>query len=318
MAILGRPVSDLTRGPGTIDANRALTARPTSVAIIGAGRVATALAVLLERAGHRVVAASGRERTRDRVTRYLTSTRFLPAEVSHQAARAGTVVILGVPDDLIAGVCAEMAGMGAFLPSHHVLHLSGSVGLEALAPARELGAEVLSLHPLQAFPSVSDGVERLPGSAIAVTAEVESGFTLGEALARDVGGRPFRLRDEVKPLYHAAAVFCSNYLVVVEAMAERLFRLAGLEEPLPLFSPLARSTLEATLTRGPGEALTGPAVRGDVGTIARNLEALAVRAPSAVPPYVALASAAAGLAFERGRLSPDDMERLDEVLKRWR
>jgi predicted short-subunit dehydrogenase-like oxidoreductase (DUF2520 family) len=280
--------------------------------------VATALAVWLERGGHRVVAASGREPTRDRVARYLTSTRFVPAEASDRAARAGTVVIIGVPDDLIAPVCSEVAERGGFGPNQQVLHLSGSVELEALSAARERGAEVLSLHPLQTFPTVRDGIERLPGSAIAVTAHTVTGFTVGETLARVVGGRPFRLNDEVKPLYHAAAVFCSNYLVVVEAVAERLFRLAGLEDPVSLFGPLARSTLDTTLARGPREALTGPAVRGDVGTVARNLEALVASSPPAVTPYVALATAAADLAVEGGRLSKEDRKRLDEVLKRWK
>ena len=75
--------------------------------------------------------------------------------------------------------------------------------------------------PLQAIPDVETGIERLPGSPVAVTALDEEGFAAGEGLARDAGGKPFRLADQAKPLYHAAAVFCSNYLVAVEAMAGR-------------------------------------------------------------------------------------------------
>src|SRR5207247_1929880 len=99
---------------------------------------------------------------------------------------------------------------------------------------------VLSLHPLQSIPDVDEGIRRLPGSGMAVTATADEARRLGERLATGIGCVPFRLADEAKPLYHAAAVFCSNYLVVVEALAERVFRTAGLEDPVPLFAPLAR------------------------------------------------------------------------------
>lgn len=288
------------------------------MAVIGAGRVATALAVLWERAGHRIVAASGRDRTRDRVEEFLPQARFFPPDQVHEAARRAQLVVIGVPDDLIAEICEEVAALQGFARGKYVLHLSGSVGLDALSPAHAEGAEVMSLHPLQSFPGVEEGIARLPGSSIAVTAGNDSTSTYGEQLARDAAGVPFRLADEVKPLYHAAAVFCSNYLVAVEGMAEQLFRLAGLQEPLPLFEPLARAALESTFALGSEAALTGPATRGDVGTIARNLDALAARAPEAIPSYVALARVAAALAVRGGRLSSEGEAKVEEVLQRWR
>jgi predicted short-subunit dehydrogenase-like oxidoreductase (DUF2520 family) len=288
------------------------------VALIGAGRVATALAVLLERAGYRAVAASGREASEDRVKRHLPFAAFYSPSEAHVAARSASLVVLGVPDDSIASLCSELAGRVGFHRGQWVLHLSGSVGLDALAPAHLLGADILSLHPLQSFPSLEEGIRRLPGSSVAVTALDEEGFDAGEELARDVGGKPFRLSDHAKPLYHAAAVFCSNYLVAVEGMAEHLFRLAGLPDPVPMFGPLARTALEATLADGPEAALTGPAVRGDVGTVRRNLEALSRQAPEAVAPYVALARLAADLAARSGRLTAQGYARLREELDEWK
>jgi predicted short-subunit dehydrogenase-like oxidoreductase (DUF2520 family) len=285
--------------------------------MIGAGRVGMALAVLLEAARHRVVAATGGEATRERVRRYLKFTTFVPAEEAVRAARSAKVVIIAVPDDGIVDVCTELGERRAFRAAQHVLHLSGSVGLDALQPAADYGAEILSLHPLQTFPDVDTGVARLPGSPIAVTARTEGGFVFGESLALDIGGAPFRLADEVKGLYHAAAVFSSNYLVVVEGMAEHLFKMAGLPDPVGMFAPLARSALEATLTLGPREALTGPAVRGDAGTIARNLAALEEYAPEAVPAYVSLARMAAEMALDAGRLSEEGRKQVEEVLDAW-
>jgi len=177
---------------------------------------------------------------------------------------------------------------------------------------------VLSLHPLQSIPDVEEGVARLPGSAVAVTARTDEAFALGDSLARDIGGNPFSLADEAKPLYHAAAVFCSNYLVVVESIAEQLFRTAGLPDPVERFAPLARTALDFALTRGPANALTGPAARGDAGTVARHLQALADRAPDAVQSYVALARSAATLAVQNGSLSEEGRRAVEEVLTPWR
>jgi predicted short-subunit dehydrogenase-like oxidoreductase (DUF2520 family) len=159
---------------------------------------------------------------------------------------------------------------------------------------------------------------RMPGSGVAVTARVEADARVGEALARDARGIPFRLEDAVKPLYHAAAVFCSNYLVTVQGIAEDAMRRAGIEAPLPLLAPLARTAFDRTFEMGPGDALTGPAVRGDVGTIERNLQALAEGVPEAVDAYLALAASAARLAAAAGRLAPHDRARVEEALERWR
>lgn len=295
--------------------HRRPTIRDVDLAIVGAGKVGTALAVLLSRAGHRVIGASGRDPSRDRVRRFLPGVPFVPPA---EATADSDVVIFGVPDDRIAGVCADLAARGAFRRGHTVVHLSGSVSLEALAAAVAGGARALSIHPLQTFPDVETAIERLPGSPVAVTAGDRKTVALGERLAADAGGRPFRLADANKPLYHAAAVFCSNYLVAVEGLADRLFRQAGIDDPVSVFAPLAESTLQNVLAMGPAEALTGPVARGDAGTIRQNLEALESHAPDAVPVYVALAGAALDLAEEAGRIGKPERTRVEEVLGRWR
>ncbi len=284
------------------------------VAVVGAGRVGTALAVLLARAGHRIVAASGREGSRARVETWLPDVPFLAAA---DAARAAETVLLAVPDDAVAATADELAAAGGFREGAFVAHLSGAVPLLALGPARAAGAHVLSMHPVQTVPDVESGVERLPGAHVAVTAWEELGFGVGERLAADWGGHPFRLAEERKPLYHAAAVFCSNYLVAVEGLAEHLFRAAGVDDPLPAFGPLAEATLANVIRVGPGAALTGPVARGDAGTVRRNLEALSAHAPEAVQAYVALADVAIHLAVRARRLGPGEVSALREVLAEW-
>ena len=284
------------------------------VAVVGAGRVGTALAVAWAGAGHPVVALSGRGATPDRVARFLPGVPVLP---STEAASRGELVAVAVPDQVIPDVVAELAASGAVGDGQTVLHVSGASGLASLQEAERSGARALALHPLQSFPSVEAGLERLPGSAMAVTARDEETCALGERLARDAGCTPFRVADEARPLYHAAAVFAANYVATSMILADRLFRAAGLDDPVPLFAPLSRAVIENVVALGPGAALTGPAARGETPTIERNLEALGRAAPDAVPTYVALAQVALAVAEREGRLSAEDRRRVEEVLSGW-
>jgi predicted short-subunit dehydrogenase-like oxidoreductase (DUF2520 family) len=285
-----------------------------NVAVIGAGRVGTAVAALLGRAGHRIVAVSGGTGTEERARTYLPGVPVLEAQAASSAA---DVVVIGTPDDAIAPTAEALAAAAAVGPATWVLHLSGALGLEVLRAVAGVGARPLAIHPLQTFPDVDAALARLPGCWIAVTAEDEEGAAVGEGLARDLGGVPFRLADERRPLYHAAAVFASNYLVTTAAVAEALLAAAGVPDPAAALEPLQRASLENVERLGPGRALTGPAVRGDAGTVRRNLEALKQEAPELIPTYVAMARAALDVADRAGRLPPGARAAVDDVLTAW-
>lgn len=285
-----------------------------NVAVVGAGRVGTAMAVLLHRAGHRVAAISGREASRERASRFLPRVALLdPVD----AARAGDLVLVAVPDDRIAGLVEELAAGGALREGQWVAHVSGALGLDVLRPAAVTGAGRLAIHPLQTFPDVVGALDRIPGSAMAVTSDDDAGHRLGERIARDLRAVPFRLEDAKRPLYHAAAVFASNYLIVTAGIAEGLFRDAGVPDPLGAMLPLLRASIDNVERLGPAGALTGPAVRGDAMTIERNLGALEGTAPTTVPAYVELCRAAIELAARAGRLSDEGRASLEDVLARW-
>lgn len=285
------------------------------VAVVGAGRVGTAMAVLLGRAGHRIRAVSGGEATRARVAQHLPGVPLLRAE---DAVRTAEVVLLGTPDAAIEPVCTTLAHVGALGTGKVVGHLSGATRLDALGTAEAAGAEIMSVHPLMTCPTLEAALARIPGCAFAVTARSGVAYQVGEELATDVGGRPFPLEDEMKPLYHAAAVFASNYLVTITALAGSLERAAGVADPLGALDPLQRATLDNVSALGPEEALTGPAVRGDATTVEANLRALSEHAPNAVPAYVALAALALELASASGRLPRHGRAAVEEVLARWR
>lgn len=284
------------------------------VGIVGAGRVGTAVAVLMQRAGHTVIAVSGRGPTRDRVSRHLPS---VPVREPAEVARAADLIMVTVPDDVIAPMVASVATQDGFHAGQWVAHMSGATGLDVLDPAREVGAHRLSVHPFQTFPDVSHAIDHLPGSTFAISADDDEGSVVAERVADDLLGDSFRLDEDVRPLYHAAAVFASNYLVALSSTAADLLRAVGVRDPVRTLSPLQQASLANVEAMGPLRALTGPAARGDAGTIERNLSALATHAPETVPAYVALARLTLDMAVRGDRLTPTQSEGVRDVLARW-
>jgi predicted short-subunit dehydrogenase-like oxidoreductase (DUF2520 family) len=280
------------------------------IAIVGAGTAGTAVALRWIGAGHTVTAVAGRAATPARAARWLPG---IPVVDVVDAPAGAELVVLAVPDDALPGVATLLADR--LEPGAWVLHLSGARGLDVLEVVARTGAGVLALHPLQTFADVASAIDALSGAAIAVTARTDDGFALGDRLGRDLGGRPFRLADEHRALYHAAAVFASNYLVAVSGAAVELFETAGVPDARSAMRPLQVATLDNVHRVGPHDALTGPAVRGDAGTIERNLAAVSGAAPALVPAYVTLCRTAMDVAGER--LSDDGRRAVEEVLGRW-
>ena len=111
---------------------------------------------------------------------------------------------------------------------------------------------------------------------------------------------PFELSDEQRPAYHAAASIASNFLVTIEAAAERVAGGAGLspERARELLAPLVRTTVENWIAHGPERALTGPVARGDDLTVAHQRSAVARVAPDLEPLFDALVEATQGIETE--------------------
>jgi predicted short-subunit dehydrogenase-like oxidoreductase (DUF2520 family) len=192
------------------------------------------------------------------------------------------LLVFAVPDDAIARVASAVTPC----PTTVVLHLSGSRGLDVLAPHQRRG----SLHPLVSLPDPELGVDRLLGGCTFAVA----GDPLAGCLADQLGGRALRVDDDQRPLYHAAASVAANHLVVLAAQVERLAAAAGV--PADAYWSLMRSTLDNVASVGARRALTGPAARGDVATIEAHLRALP---PEEHQLYRTLAAAAAELAGRR-------------------
>jgi predicted short-subunit dehydrogenase-like oxidoreductase (DUF2520 family) len=265
-----------------------------TVGVIGPGRAGVGLALALARVGYQVRLHGRRAKL---VPKPLTLTVGPEDRPPGWIAEAG-VVVLAVRDDAIRSLAERLQQQRAIGPEHVVLHLSGVQGQEALGPLVSSQAALGSLHPLQTIAEPERAPERLKGAWAAVEG-MPRAVEAAERLARDAGMRPFRVTAKAKPVYHAGAVFASNYFVVVEAVAQRLLRHAGLtdDEAWEALRPLVAGTLENLTREGPAAALTGPVARGDVDTIARHLASLTLDDANL---YRSLGRAALELAQKRG------------------
>lgn len=228
------------------------------IGIVGAGRMGTAFAMALRRAG-----------------------RDVEGPLPRGADGAGCdVVLLCVPDAEIA------AAARCITPGPLVGHTSGATPLAPLAPH-----ERFSIHPLL---SVARDDAAFASAGCAIDGSTERARDVAKALATLLGMWPIHVDEADRALYHAAASMAANYLVTLEGAAERLFAAAGVRREL--IAPLVRSAMDQWARVGARAALTGPVVRGDEQTVARQRDAVATRARELLPLWDALTEATRALA----------------------
>jgi predicted short-subunit dehydrogenase-like oxidoreductase (DUF2520 family) len=229
------------------------------IALIGHGRLGTALAPALRAAGFDVLGPLGRG-----------------------APPSADVALLCVPDGEIANAAAAAAGSAPLIG-----HTSGATPLDALAAA---GGDAFGLHPLQTFTHEGGTFE---GCACAIGGATPRALATATDIARRLGMDPFEIADADRAAYHAAASIASNFLVTLEGAAERMAMAAGLDHDRTreVLAPLVRTTVENWAAVGAEEALTGPVARGDDETVARQRAAVAKAAPELVPLFDAMVDA---------------------------
>ncbi|MGH2776293.1 MAG: Rossmann-like and DUF2520 domain-containing protein [Actinomycetota bacterium] len=280
------------------------------VALIGAGRVGTAVTALLKRSGHEITGVSSRraESTEHSAARLETRTfdhrRELPPV---------DVLLLGVPDEAIGPVVSEIGP--SLVPGAVVVHFAGALGIGPLAEAGAVGAGVAALHPVQTFPDMERGIERLPGSAWGVTAPPEIETWAARLIAADLDGLPVIVPEEARPVWHAAAVTTSNGIAALLATAEAMLAAIGIDEPHRVLGPLAGGTVANAGGRGAAESLTGPVVRGEKKTIARHLHALSDGSPHLAEDYAHIARVIVDAATRAHRIEKEEATRMLEILE---
>jgi predicted short-subunit dehydrogenase-like oxidoreductase (DUF2520 family) len=285
-----------------------------AVGVVSAGRVGAVLGAALAAAGHTVVGASGvsRESVR-RANDLLPDVPLLPPD---QVAHRADLVLLAIPDDVLAGTVRGLVAVNALRAGQIVVHTSGAHGVDILRPAADIGALPLALHPAMTFAGRPEDLQRIPACSFAVTADEddETAWSVGEALVVEMGADPVRVPQAVRPLYHAALAHGANHLVTLVAECTDLLRSAGIGQAERLLGPLLSAALDNALRHG-DRALTGPVARGDVGTLRVHLRVLAETDPAALPSYRALALRTAQRAEAAGLLSPSTAAEVTAVIE---
>lgn len=286
------------------------------IGVIGAGRVGAALAAALRDAGHEIAAVAGEsDASRGRVEALLPHvTVAKPTDV----ARAADVLLLTVPDDMLANVARTLADAGALREGQVVVHTSGRHGLEVLAPVRAHGARPIALHPAMTFTGTAVDLPRLRGCVFGVTAD-EPEKQYAEQLVAAFGGEVLWVAEHSRAGYHAALAHGANHLVTLVAQAKELLADATGEADearvAATLRPLLTAALDNALQRG-DDALTGPIVRGDADTVREHLAVIARTDPHTLPSYVTLARATLDRVVLDGRVLPIRAAKISRLLDR--
>ncbi len=284
-----------------------------TLAIIGTGMVGTALAVVLKKVGYSVTAISDpKPAARKRALAYLGP---VPHRRVSDIATDAECFFITTPDGLIEAVCRKLSSNPA-IAGRHVFHVSGAGGLNLLNAAKNAGARVGCIHPLQSFSSIDGAIDNLPGSYFGITASGHAG-KLAARIVSDLQGIPLQIRPDQKPLYHAAACIASNYFVCLMSAVEALCRTCGIpaRDARKAFLPLVSGSMRNIKRYGATQALTGPIARGDLETLQSHLQALAESAPKYLPMYQTLGDLTAQLAVQKKTISRSRAKTISELFK---
>ncbi len=282
----------------------------SKVAIIGVGKVGTAVGYLLREKGFEIVSICAKHK--ESLDKALPLTGGIPLLDSARASKMGDIVLITTGDSQIGPVCQEIASAGGFKKGQRVIHMSGASPLSTLDPARDAGAKTYSIHPLQAFATVSGAIELLQGATFGVTAAMES-LPWAFEFVHQLGGKPIFIPDDQKDLYHATACLVSNYLVTLMYIGEKMAIHVGMPDEIALKSywQLVEGTCKNIEKNRPVAALTGPIVRGDVETIRRHRNKLAEELSELLSAYDVLGQYTVEVAVRKGTL---DREKAKELL----
>ncbi|MBC7414434.1 MAG: DUF2520 domain-containing protein [Herminiimonas sp.] len=291
-------MSDIDQPPKVIVSN-AGTGSPLRVTIIGAGRVGMTIGRLCQQSDVALLTDVLVRRAADAATaiEFIGGGRPVSGFTQLQPA---DLYLLTVPDDQIEDCCRQLVASG-MLPAHGIVaHCSGAQSAGLLVSASRQGAAVASVHPVRSFADPARVAADFAGTVCAIEGDPVACAVIRELFGA-FGAHLIAIDARNKTLYHAGAVFASNYLVTLIDVAMQTYGQAGIgaDDALRMIAPLLRETAENVFRLGPAAALTGPIARGDMATVARQQQALEAVDPAHAALYAQLTSATAALAARR-------------------
>mgnify|MGYP003945775347 FL=1 len=278
--------------------------RPPTLSIIGCGKVGRTLG----RLWHDSRAFSLLDILNRTAASAQEASAFIGAgsvAASYDGLRSADVYLVAAGDDQVAACCSALAAAGKLQPGSIVFHCSGALSSLELAAASGHGAAVASIHPIRSFAVPQQVAEHFTGTWCGCEGDAAALAVLGPAFSA-IGARLVDIRREQKTLYHAAAVFASNYQVTLIDVAQQAYVAAGIapELALQLIAPLLSESAANAFRLGPAAALTGPIARGDTATVARQYQAVQQWRPQVAGLYRQFAALTADLALRKKNGKP--------------
>jgi predicted short-subunit dehydrogenase-like oxidoreductase (DUF2520 family) len=250
--------------------------KPT-VAIVGSGRLGTALAKALFDSHYKIEAVVARQIAHSRrAAALLGSPTLALSEKDLQRLPASRIILITTPDGEIPKTASKIAVLKAPPRGRTVLHTSGALAAsEVLAPLAAAGFATGSLHPLVSISDPRTGSEKLRGAFYCLEGDATAN-RVARSLVKDLKGHSFHIDSNFKPLYHAAAVMASGHVTALIALATEMLVECGLDEKTArrVLMPLLESTVANLSESDPAQALTGTFARGDLDTVKRHVKAL--------------------------------------------
>lgn len=286
-----------------------------SLAVIGPGRVGTAIAVAARRAGIREIYMGGRHL--DKVEESARLVEGAKAWRMAEAAHHADIVLISVSDNSIELVAKQLAEEDAFRKGTVVAHLSGALDSSVLKPAKTLcGAFIASAHPLNTYPSVAAAVDEKTGTHWFLEGDAEAIEKLSRLISL-IGDLSYAITGEGKAIYHAASVVACNYLSTLMDTAIEMMVQANVEKEIAwkALRPLVFATMSNIDNIGPQAALTGPIARGDEVTVEKHMQAMQNSPEEQRRLYAALGLKTVDLALRKGSIDENAANKITQKLK---
>jgi predicted short-subunit dehydrogenase-like oxidoreductase (DUF2520 family) len=283
-----------------------------TVAILGAGRLGTSLGFSLATKGYQIISVSCQSLSSAKKSAEVIGegTAFQDNKLAVEKA---DIIILSVPDDRIQDVVKELSSLN--FDKKFVFHCSGILSSQVLSPLKETGAVTASIHPVQSIPTKSRRPDLFQHIYFGVEGD-ENAHKMARNIVKKLGGIPFDLSKDKKPLYHTACSVASNYFVVLMELAARLLKESEIKKELrtKILLSLAKGTLRNIQENSLHDSLTGPVSREDLKTLKSHLSSLEHH-PSILQPYKALAQQALDMAIKEKRLSKKKINAMKDLLE---
>jgi predicted short-subunit dehydrogenase-like oxidoreductase (DUF2520 family) len=284
-----------------------------SFAIVGCGKVGTALGIFLARAGYPPAGfASKSLSSAKHLAGIVFSNHF--NDIPWHITRHADVVFITTPDSAIEDTCTAISQNTGFADHAVVLHCSGALASSVLSSAKTCNAWTGSMHPLQSFASADYRTNPFKGIIVSIEGE-DPAVKIAKTIAADLDGTAVTLLTKAKTLYHASAVVASNYLVTLLDLAVQLIQEAGInrQDAFDLLKPLVEGTLLNIEKVGVRKALTGPIARGDVKTVKKHIQEIGFKRPDLLALYKLLGFYTVDIAAAEHAVSESTIQELKRI-----